>query len=153
MALLAAASVGYRSTSSRRDRGLVSWLFVSGRDSPNAGSNIWVAEREERSGQFGVAVEVPGVNTDAREEGFSLSGDGLSLYFASDRVEPLDMDIWVATRPDTESAFGPAEGLTDINTTALELDPALSPDGSELFFSSTRNGSVQLFRSVRSCAL
>lgn len=126
-------------------------LFVSGRDSPNAGSNIWLAERSSRSEAFGPARELPGVNTNAREEGFSLSADGLTLYFASDRITPLDMDLWVATRSDASAAFGPPEALEGLNTTEQELDPALSPDGFELFFASTRDGPVQLFRSERLC--
>jgi Tol biopolymer transport system component len=126
-------------------------LFVSGRDSPNAASNIWLAERASRSEAFGLARELPGVNTNAREEGFSLTPDGLSLYFASDRTTPLDMDLWVATRSDASAAFGPPEALEALNTTEQELDPALSPDGFELFFASGRNGPVQLFRSVRLC--
>ncbi len=127
-------------------------LFVSGRQSPNGASNIWLAERARRSDAFGPARELPGVNTNAREEGFSLSADGSRLYFASDRITPLDMDLWVATRSDASAAFGPPEALAGLNTTEQELDPALSPDGTELFFASTRNGPVQLFRSERLCA-
>ena len=82
---------------------------------------------------------------------FSLSADGLTLYFASDRVVPLDMDLWVATRPDTDSPFGTPQPLVELNTGEQDLDPALTPDGLELFFSSTRNGAAQLFRSTRVC--
>jgi hypothetical protein len=135
----------------RLTRDELTLLFVSGRDSPNAGSNIWVAERTSRGDAFGPASELTGANSNAREEGFSLSADGLTLYFSSDRVAPLDMDLWVATRPEQSAAFGAAEPLEALNTTEQELDPALSPDGFELFYASTRNGPVQLFRSVRVC--
>lgn len=135
----------------RLSRDELTLAFVSGRPSDNDGSNIWVAQREDRDGAFGPAVELPGVNTDSREEGFSLSADGLTLYFASDRIVPLDMDLWVATRPDLESPFEEPQPLQQLNTNEQELDPALSPDGFELFFSSTRNGAAQLFRSARIC--
>jgi WD40 repeat protein len=125
--------------------------FVSGRESPNGASNLWTAERADRAQQFSEPVEVQGVNTDAREEGFSLSSDGLTLFFASNRSSLEDMDIWLATRLDRSSAFGAAENVSVLNTTALELDPVLSADGFELFFVSSRNGPTQLFRSVRSC--
>jgi hypothetical protein len=126
-------------------------LFVSGRDSPNAFSNIWIAERASRSEDFGPPSELPGINTSVREEGFALSPDGLTLYFASNRVVVLDMDLWVATRPDTSAAFGAPAALDVLNSPQQELDPTLSADGSELFFASDRNGSTQLFRSLRSC--
>jgi hypothetical protein len=127
-------------------------FFVSGRESPSGASNLWTAARAGREQNFSEPVELQGINTDAREEGFSLSSDGLTLFFASNRgSEENDMDIWVATRPDLSSAFGAAENVPLINTSALELDPALSADGFELFFASSRNGTMQLFRSVRRC--
>lgn len=126
-------------------------MFVSGRASENAFSNIWIAERESRDGPFSEPIELAGINTDVREEGFSLSGDGLTLFFASNRADDLDMDIWVATRPSRFTEFGEVENLIAVNTPSADLDPALSADGFELFFASDRNGSVQLFRSARQC--
>jgi Tol biopolymer transport system component len=96
-------------------------------------------------------VEVEGINTNAREEGFSLSDDGLTLFFASDRLNDDDMDLFVATRDDTAASFESVEPLIDLNSTAQDLDPQLSPDGLELFFASSRAGPVQLFRAVREC--
>jgi len=127
-------------------------MLVSGRPSPNGNSNIWVSERASRADNFGEPVEVAGVNTDAREEGFTLSNDGLTLIFASNRVTEALMDLWVATRPDLSSPFGPAENLAQLNTPENELDVSLSADGFELFFASSRNGAFQLFRSVRDCS-
>ncbi|HEU4578412.1 MAG TPA: hypothetical protein VFS67_09165 [Polyangiaceae bacterium] len=133
---------------SRDERRLI---FVSGRDSPNEGSNLWMAERGSKEEEFSAPVEVPGINTDAREEGFSLSDDGLTLFFASNRLNDADMDLFVATRADATTSFEAAEPLVDLNSTAQDLDPQLSPDGLELFFASSRTGPVQLFRAVREC--
>jgi len=100
---------------------------------------------------------VPGINSAAREEGFSFTPDGLTLFFASNRgpdpsiESELDMDLWVATRPNAAADFDAAESLTALNSTGEELDPQLSPDGLELFFSSSRAGNFQLFRAVREC--
>ncbi len=126
-------------------------MFVSGRESPNAFSNIWVSERSARSENFSAPVELEGINTGAREEGFSLSADGLALYFASNRVAESDMDIWVATRPTVGSPFGAIENLSVVNTPGADIDPMLSADGFELFFASNRSGAVQLYRSARIC--
>jgi Tol biopolymer transport system component len=69
-----------------------------------------------------------------------LSADGLTLYFASNRPEGNGgYDIWVAQRATTNSAWDEPENL-GINTEAVEASPALSPDGSWLFFYSDRPG-------------
>jgi hypothetical protein len=135
----------------RLSRDELTILFVSSRTSPNAFSNLWMAQRAHRADEFAAPVEVPGINTAAREEGFSLAPDGLTLFFASDRAAELDMDLWVAMRASTSADFGAAESLVGLNSTGQELDPQLSPDGSELFFSSSRAGNFQLFRAVREC--
>jgi hypothetical protein len=126
-------------------------LFVSSRSSPNGSSNLWMAQRANRADEFAAAVEVPGINTAAREEGFSLAPDGLTLFFASNRGSQPDMDLWLATRPSASVDFGTVENLTALNSTGEDLDPQLSPDGVELFFASSRAGNFQLFRAVREC--
>jgi Tol biopolymer transport system component len=126
--------------------------FVSGRESENLGSNIWVSERGGPGEVFGEPVELPGINTDVREEGFWLSEDGLSVVFASNRaLDEADMDIWRAVRPSRDSAFDEPENLSVVNTSGIEIDPALTRDGFELFFASDRSGAMQLYRSARSC--
>jgi Tol biopolymer transport system component len=136
----------------RLSRDGLTLMFVSGRTSPNLGSNIWVSVRPSLSGAFSEPVELAGVNTNAREEGFWLSSDGLTIYFASNRAaDEADMDIWVATRPDISSPFGEAENLSVVNSPGIEIDPALTADGFELFFASNRSGTMQLYRTVRSC--
>lgn len=130
--------------------GLQLW-FVSGRDASALASNIWVAERPSLDAPFEDPVELQGVNTDAREEGFWLSHDGLTVYFASNRFADGDMDIFVAVRPDRDSPFEEAQNLAVVNTPGLELDPALTADGFELFFASDRSGTMQLYRSARLC--
>jgi Tol biopolymer transport system component len=129
----------------------LSLLFVSGRDTVNLGSNIWQADRVAPSAPFGVAIELPGVNSDARDEGFWLSADGLTVFFASNRQPESGMDIWVAARADVGDAFGEPENLSVLNTAGIEIDPALTLDGFELFFASDRGGSMQLYRSARIC--
>jgi hypothetical protein len=126
-------------------------IFVSGRESPNEGSNLWITRRGSKEEEFAAPVEVEGINTNAREEGFSLSDDGLTLFFASDRLNEDDMDLFVATRVDTAASFESVAPLVDLNSTAQDLDPQLSPDGLELFFASSRAGPVQLFRALREC--
>ena len=60
----------------------------------------------------------PTVNSAAGEAGPALSGDGLSLYFASDRQGPVgNTDIWVSQRPTVNDAWGTPTNLgSTINT-------------------------------------
>ncbi|MEJ2646840.1 MAG: hypothetical protein P8016_00365 [Sedimentisphaerales bacterium] len=59
-------------------------------------------------------------------------------------------DLWIAARPDRNSSFTTYRNLSEVNTQFAELGPFLSPDGLELYFSSNRNGSSQLFKATRS---
>lgn len=126
-------------------------LFVSDRPSPNAFSNIWLTTRASTNDAFAEPVELAGINTAAREEGFSLSADGLTLVFSSNREGSADLDIWLATRSARDAAFGEPVNLSAVNSAASDGDAMLSPDGLELFFTSERNGTNQLFRAVRQC--
>jgi Tol biopolymer transport system component len=135
----------------RLSRDELSILFVSSRDSPNEATNLWVAQRESRSAEFAAPVEVPGINGNSRDEGFSLSPDGLTLFFSSNRLGLEQMDLFVATRPDAAASFSEPEPLDQLNSDVDDLDPQLSPDGLELFFASSRAGGFQLFRATRQC--
>jgi hypothetical protein len=128
-------------------------LFVSDRPAPSGAgaSNIWSALRDSADSAFGEPVELAGINTAAREEGFSLSNDGLTIVFASNRMGSADLDIWTATRPDPASQFSEPQNLSQLNSPVSDGDAMLSPDGLELFFSSERNGENQIFRAVRVC--
>lgn len=126
-------------------------LFVSDRPSPNAFSNIWVTRRTSTVDPFAEPVELEGINTAFREEGFSLSADGLTLVFSSNREGSADLDIWLATRSTRDAAFDEPVNLSAVNSAAPDGDAMLSPDGLELFFTSERNGTNELFRAVRQC--
>ena len=90
--------------------------------------------------------------TTASDEGAGLSADELEIVFASNRSGGQGgLDVWLASRSDVQSAFSAPENLSVVNSGGQDLDPALSTDGSELLFSSSRGGSQRLYRSVRGC--
>lgn len=72
----------------------------------------------------------------------SISSDGLSLYFASNRLGGSgDSDIWVTTRPTGDDDWGEPVNLgRTVNSTAKEENPFISADGLELYFASNRKG-------------
>ncbi len=82
------------------------------------------------------------INTGANEQGPALSGDGLSLYFGSDRPGGFgSTDLWVSHRACLGCPWEVPVNLGDrINTGASEQGPSLSIDGHLLFFTSNRPG-------------
>jgi len=82
------------------------------------------------------------VNSTAADNNPTLSPDGLSLYFASDRPGGLGgTDIWVAQRASRESPWeAPVNLGAPISTSSADGAPALSVDGHLLFYHSARSG-------------
>ncbi len=81
---------------------------------------------------------IEAVDTERDELGPELSQDGRSLYFYSDRPGGLGgFDVWVSRLVDsqwgTPTNLGPA-----INSPWNEYGPALTDDGSRIYFSSNR---------------
>lgn len=93
------------------------------------------------AGDFGAAVPIAGLNTDADEASPAIAPHGDFLYFASDRAEGQGgFDLYRA-RLDAEGRPGPVENLgAMVNSVADELDPALAAEGFRLTFSSDREG-------------
>lgn len=83
-------------------------------------------------------LPIESVNTAANERGPGLSRDGNYLFFASDREGGLGgYDLYVARWDGTD--WTAVESLGDaVNSAANESGPALSADGSQLYFSSDR---------------
>lgn len=86
-------------------------------------------------------LPIESINTVANERGPGLSRDGNYLFFASDREGGLGgYDLYVARWDGKE--WTAVESLGDaVNSAANESGPALSADGSQLFFSSNRSAS------------
>ena len=84
----------------------------------------------------------PVVNSSAADNNPTLSPDGLSLYFASDRPGGLgNTDIWVARRASTDSPWEtPIHLSAPVNTASADGGPVLWPDGHLLFIHSGRPG-------------
>jgi Tol biopolymer transport system component len=113
--------------------------FTSDRD---GNSDLDVATRPTTSDSFGNAVSLgPVVNSPSFEAAPSISADGLSLYFESDRPGSRDSDIWVATRSSPTAPFGSPVNLgAVVNSPSVDAHPEISGYGLSLYFSSYRDG-------------
>jgi hypothetical protein len=127
-------------------------LYFSSTRAGGAGDeDLWQATRAARGEPF-VTPTPLSLNTSARESGPYLSVDGKSLFFASNRGNVTTTnDLWVALRNSPNEAFGTPEPITQVNSTGHESDPAITPDGNTLYFTSQRSGTWVIWRSTRVC--
>lgn len=126
--------------------------FDSSRDG-GAGTgwgDIWVAKRSSVADAFGpptLVAELASVEDDTTPD---ITGDGLTIYWGSERASPGNRDLYVSTRSDRASPWSPpaiipelADPATD-DSAAIELDNGLS-----LMFASNRGGSMDLWMTTR----
>lgn len=100
--------------------------------------DIWMTTRKTKADPWGIPVNLgPTVNSPAGELAPSISTDGLSLYFSSDRSGGYGVqDIWVTTRETKSAPWGEPVNLgPTVNSVAREHAPSISTDGLELYFS------------------
>lgn len=122
----------------------LSLYFSSGRSGSRGFSDIWVTTRPSISDSWGRPVNLgTTVNSDFYDTCPSLSADGLSLFFGSNREKittayPDLCYIYVTTRPTTNDPWGTPARLGSAVNPGLEYDsdwPRISDDGLSLFFS------------------
>ena len=93
----------------------------------------------------------PPINSQDFDGGPSLSADGLTLYFVTDRDIVTGGDIWTATRRSAAEPFGQPRNLgSPVNSAADEGSPAISADGLDLFYDRAPDG--RIFEARRSIA-
>ncbi len=118
-------------------------FFTSNRPGGSGGFDIWATMRPRLDAPWSDPVNLgPSVNSSSTDYYPTVSSDGLSLYFYSDRQGGEGGgDIWISTRTSTSDLWGAAENLGPIiNSAANEAAPCLSNDGLTFLFRSTRSG-------------
>jgi len=93
---------------------------------------------------YGPGVLVTELNSSSVDRQPAIRRDGLEIFFASDRPGTIGaLDLWVATRATTSDPWStPVNVGPVVNSTLIDARPALSFDGTTLFFQSTRPGAV-----------
>jgi Tol biopolymer transport system component len=120
----------------------LSLYFDSLRPGGQGDWDIWVTTRAP-GGDWGKPVPLPPpVNSPYADSGPSLSADGLSLYFGSDRPGSYgSYDLWVTTRKSKDAPWGPPMNLgPKVNGPYYDNHPSISADGLSLYFDSSRPG-------------
>lgn len=108
---------------------------------PAGASHLYVTHRAKPTDPFDAPVPVPNVNSSAADNDPSNSADGNALWFASNRITGEGYHLYVATRPSSVVEFGAAslaDGINSADKTLSDVQPFVTADGSELWFTSTR---------------
>jgi Tol biopolymer transport system component len=121
----------------------LSLIIGSNRPGGYGGWDLWVTTRATTEDDWGTPVNLgPTVNSSAHDIMPSISVDGLSLFFTSDRPGGIgNWDIYVTTRATKEDDWGTPLNLgPTVNSTAHDCLPDISADGLALFFSDYLSG-------------
>ena len=100
--------------------------------------DLFIARRAAIGQAWSAPQPIAELNSAVLDAAPATSGNGLAIYFYSDRGG--NDDLWVARRPDLGAPFAPAEPIVEINTLMLERDPYVTADESTIVF--TRGGDM-----------
>ena len=111
-------------------------IFFASPDIPGEGGyDIWMATRPDRNSPFDEVTNLTEINTYDNEGCPSISPDGLTLLFHSNRNGTYQ--IFRVTRQSLIEPFGNIEHLSALDTPdGLSVHPSISSDGSALHFMS-----------------
>jgi len=122
-------------------------LYIGGYIVPRPGgfgrSDLWMSTRSDVSDVWDPPLNLgPTVNSSYHDRFPSISADGLTLFFNSNRPGGQgSQDIWVTTRVTKDDDWGTPVNLGPIvNSSYLDEGPCISADGRTLYFNSTRPG-------------
>ena len=120
--------------------------FASNRAGGPGMNDIYVSTLQP-DGTFGPATIVAELNTPFQDQQPAIRRDGLEMFLGSDRTGTVgSIDLWVSTRASTTDPWSPPVNLGPVvNSTVQDGRPALSFDGTQLYFQSPRTGGLGSF--------
>ena len=119
----------------------LSLYFDSTRPGGYGDKDLWVTTRVTKEEPWGEPVNLGSTVNSAHADCVpSITADGLSLFFHSDRTEGFgERDIWLTTRPTINDPWGEPVNLgPPVNSSYRESGPCIAADGLTLYFVSVR---------------
>jgi hypothetical protein len=111
--------------------------------------DLELATRVSPTAPWGSLVPLPGLSDPTYDESQQWSSpDVRVIYFVTDRPPSASQDIWIATRPDTQSAFT-IQRVAELASPVIDVDPWLTPDERTIFFASKRTGQLDIYTATR----
>jgi hypothetical protein len=109
-------------------------------------SDIWVTTRANSNEPWSVPKRLSDtINGPRSDFSTSISHDGLTLYFASERSDNIGIvDIWVSTRESLSDQWSQPRNLgPNVNAKdSMTLAPYITASGNSLYFMSSRSGGL-----------
>ncbi len=131
-------------------------LYLASDRSNGTDEDVWVFRRADAQSAWDNGTSLALVNNSGPQAPGSVSSDGLELFVSSNNG--LDLDIWRATRAEPTASWGNYQMLTksagQVNQQGSEeFRPVISPDGTTLYFSSSRvgGGRIFIYQATRAC--
>ena len=118
----------------------------------NMAGDIYVTERASIGASWSMPVAVAELNTTSGESTPDVSGDGLTIYFASTRPGGLgDFDIWMSTRDTRSAVWGAPIHVAELSSQAGDATASMTQDRLMIVTSSNRKDGVShdLYTSTR----
>lgn len=95
--------------------------------------DIWFARRGDVNDAWDPPAPAPGLNTAQRDQTPEVSLDGLTMMLSSTRTTFADEDVFVATRPNREAAWGEPVRVAEMSTSNRDVCAFLTADGLETY--------------------
>jgi WD40-like Beta Propeller Repeat len=122
---------------------------LSRRPTSNDPYQLFSSSRPVASAPWSSPVQETSLDSGHVDDDGYLMDDGLTLYFSSDRLNG-SQDLFVTERPGPSAPFARPVPLATLNTASYaDRDPWVSPDGREMYFTSDRSGSLQIYYTTR----
>lgn len=129
-------------------------FFTSNRPGGPGGPDIFASVRQA-DGSFGTPVRVAELNSAAQDARAAVRHDGRELFFFSNRAAGSQglTDLWTSSRKNRKEPWSTPVNLgSTVNSSADEVQPAISHDATTLFFASNRptgSGLLDLYMITR----
>jgi len=136
-------NTSYRETGPCTSADGLELYFNSDRPGGSGGADVFVATRLTVEDNWDTPVNLgPTINTSFNDNGVNISSDGLCLIFGLYGSEN-DFDTWMSTRPNKDHAWSiPVNLGPPVNSSARDLQPDISSDGSTIYLTSRRPGGL-----------
>jgi hypothetical protein len=94
----------------------------------NSGGDIYVTKRGSLSSSWSNPTLVNMLSTNASETTPEITGDGLIMFFASDRQGSTGTDLFISTRGSRNESWGSPQRVDELSSTSPETSSAPTED-------------------------
>ncbi|MBA3452838.1 MAG: PD40 domain-containing protein, partial [Deltaproteobacteria bacterium] len=127
---------------------LLEIVFDSDR-APSIGGDVFTSRRISATMPFGSPTIVSNLASSADETSPDISADGLTLYLGSDRENPGDRDLFVATRADRTLPWSTPTRVIELASPSHDSSAQETADGLAIYFATSRDGTSDLYFATR----